>query len=274
MAKSRHGKSGNKRGRRTKRRAAARRATRRESAGLAPFSRKSTVSKGLRETREERERRERALAQLAVQTVVDAARAEAQRLPLGEGIRTIQMADFQTLMGPVDPGNVAAATEVLTNALRVGRVNQALTQQLARSLETIRRRKSRDNVLQEAQAVLPLARTLFGAHGNARPIPEGNRQRWRDIGPVLETLGRWQGLRRDGPTGRWRESREDEDLPSTTNDDPFDAVALLTALLRLPPPGPFANWKGFGGPPPPPPPPGASGFTFSAPSPPPGGFDF
>ena len=115
---------------------------------------------------------------------------------------------------------------------------------------------------------------------------------WRQLHDALRTIATHQGLVQDRTTGRWRTTREYEDIPSAEG-DPFAAAATVAAVLREQPrTNAFEGLRLVASPPdapedivtvaarrqgrsPPPPGPGSgSTFTFEAPGVPPQGFSF
>lgn len=257
----RHPNRGRKQQRRTR--------TSRPAAGINPGKQYTMSLKGqLGEAERERERQRQFMQAMA--TAMANVNAEAAIATPAHDIQTAQEIDFSVMYG-APPQTAADMTAALTMFARAARLNQYLTEQLQRSLETIRRDGSRNTTVAEARSILPTARAALRAYGAPRAIPEGNRHRWREIPALLETLGHNHGLIRDRNTGRWRAIREHE--TPVQDGTTTDVVALLEALVRSPPPGPFAKFKGFGRSPPSPSS-GASGFSFDPPPPPPGGFKF
>jgi hypothetical protein len=258
----RHPKRGRKQKRRTR--------TSRPAAGLNPGKPAAmSLKERLREADRERERQRRFTHALA--TAMANVNAEAAIATPAHDIQTAQEIDLSVMYG-TPPQTIADMTAALRTFARAARVNQYLTDQLQRSLETIRRDGSMNTSLAEARSFLPIARAAMRAYGAPRAIPEGNIHRWREIPALLETIGHNHGLIQDRNTGRWRAIREGETAPQDDGTT-ADAVAVLEALIRPPPPGPFAKFKGFGRSPPSPSS-GASGFSFDPPPPPPDGFKF
>lgn len=240
----------------------------RQVAGLNPG--RPVISMKERARAEERERERQRQYNRALATAIANITAEAAISTQEHDLQNVEPVDFGALFRPNQ--NIAQMTAQLSRLTRAARVNQYLADQLQRSLETLRRDGRRNTALAEARTVLPLAQAAMRAQGELRPPPEGDRSQWRDIRVVLETLARSHGLTQDRVTRRWRHLRDDESPPREES-DPSEAVALLEAILRSPPPGPFAKFKGFNRSPPSPST-GSSGFTFDPPPPPASGFNF